>query len=309
MAGEVEIGTLLRRAAQLARYSFRWGVIPGLILSRLSSRVIDRLGGYTRPRLTDQRSLIERRDWNVLVILDACRYDAYLMSRERPHWGRLKPVYSPASITPHWLVRTWLGGDWRDTIYISGNIFANKSIGAMKHLHRYFRYRLADKFLDIVEVWRNSDPDTGAVPPERVYRAYRMVRTRMRLRGLRLGRDYRLVIHFMQPHTPYLATPRLNHLINRLDRETRRDGVGLGFEYVYIPMLRRALGAKADKALWRLYMDNLERAARYARLIAEENRGYTVITADHGEMLGEYNLYFHFDVATPELRVVPYHRL
>jgi len=129
MAGEVEIGTLLRRATQLAKYSARWGVIPGLILSRLSSRLIDRLGGYTRPDIEDQTSLIRRGDWGVLVILDACRYDAYLMSRERPHWGSLRPVYSPASITPHWLVRTWMDGEWGDTIYISANIFANKSIG------------------------------------------------------------------------------------------------------------------------------------------------------------------------------------
>jgi len=131
----------------------------------------------------------------------------------------------------------------------------------------------------------------------------------MRIRGYRLGRDYRMVIHFMQPHTPYLSTPRLNKLVNRLDRLTREDGVGLGFEYVYIPMLRNTLGDKADEVMWSLYMDNLERAARYARLIAEENRGMTVVTADHGEMLGEYNLYFHFDVATPQLRIVPYHRL
>ncbi len=310
MGQRLSIPTLLGRGIQFLRAGARYPSVPGLILSRLVGRGLDRLGVYNHPKVPRQKDIILRRDWGVLIILDACRLDAYLEAENKPLDGIVGAAYSGASVTPHWLMRTWLDGDWSDTIYISANIFANKSIGRMKHLHRYFDYNLGDVFMDIVEVWRTSmDRETGIIHPRHVYRAFRMVRTRMRLRKYVLGKDYRVVLHFMQPHLPYITMENLSRLINKLDKRLRDSGLALGYDYLFIPLLRK-YSSRERQLIWRHYMSNLEEALNYVRQIVMETKGVKkIITADHGEMLGEQNMYFHFDIDHPILRVVPLHIL
>jgi len=309
MVHNVSTYALLERTKQFIRGSLLYRDIPNLITSRLFSRALNRMGIFGSYRRLPQKSLITKRDWDVLIILDACRLDAYLKAKNRPRNGKIYSVYTGASITPHWLTRTWLDGDWSDTIYISANIFANKSIGRMAHLHRLFQYSLKDVFMDIVEVWRWIDGSTGIVSPEKVYRAYKTVKTRMRLKGYILGRDYRMVIHFMQPHLPYITMKKLASLINSLDRTLRESGISLGYDYLFIPLLRK-YSSREREILWRHYMNNLEEVLKYVNKIVEGEGGIRkVVTADHGEMLGEMNLYFHFDIDHPILRVVPYHIL
>ncbi len=300
----------IKRGTDIVKSSTRYPHLLPIIISRLTSRLIDRIGLFPHIDAPDQKRLIYSRDWDILIILDACRYDAYINSSAYKLGGDITFSWSPASITPHWVMRTWLDGDWRDVVYISANVFINKSLGAKKHLHRLFIYDLKDKFLDIIEVWRKgTDKRLHTVPPWNVYRAYRTTRLKMKLRGLELGRDYKMVIHFMQPHTPFITQERLNQLIYKLDEEIMKTGIQLGFEYLYIPYLRKHLRKDVvDKILWKGYQENLEIALLYVKKIVKENKGKNiVITSDHGEMMGEYNLYFHFDIENIQLRLVPYH--
>lgn len=82
-----------------------------------------------------------------------------------------------------------------------------------------------------------------------------------------------VVAHFMQPHYPYIGHKIVEPL---KEIEKVREG----------------------------YMDNLKLVLEYALKLAS---GKTVITADHGELLGEHGLVFHpegYDYK--ELREVPY---
>ncbi|HIQ13632.1 MAG TPA: hypothetical protein EYH44_04535 [Thermoprotei archaeon] len=301
---------LIKRGINIIRFSYRYRYLIPIILGRISSRLIDKAGGYPNIDAPDQKKLIHDINWDILIVLDACRYDAYKSSRASKLPGNIEYAWSPASITPHWIMRTWLDNKWNDIIYISANIFVNKSLGVRKHLHRLFLYDLRDKFMDIIEVWRRGmDRKLYTVTPWTVYRSYKMAKLRMELKGMRLGRDYRMVIHFMQPHTPYINHWKINRLIYSLDKEIMKSGTRLGFEYLYIPYLRRHLSKRdVDNLIWNGYMDNLNIALSYVEKIIGENKGKTIIiTSDHGEMMGEYNLYFHFDIETIQLRLVPFH--
>ncbi len=303
------IRSLVNRGRNILIYSLRYPNLLNIVSWRLFSRVLDKLDFFKKMDAPKQERLIHSRDWDILIILDACRYDAYIRSTAKRLGGEIGYAWSPASITPHWVMRTWIDGDWRDVLYISGNIFINKSLGRIRHLHRMFNYDLRGIFKDIIEVWRwGLDKELHTIHPKQMWRAYKMITTRMRIKGYKLGRDYKLVIHFIQPHIPFIALSHLNSLIYRLDDELGREGMGLGFEYILIPYLRKYIGKKElDKLLWKAYMENLEIALEYVEKIVLDSQGKIVISADHGEMLGEYNLYFHFDIESPQLRLVPYH--
>jgi PHD/YefM family antitoxin component YafN of YafNO toxin-antitoxin module len=58
-------------------------------------------------------------DWDVLAILDACRYDMFADTVELP--GTLSKVRSKASATDQFLRKNLDGRDATDTVYVTGN--------------------------------------------------------------------------------------------------------------------------------------------------------------------------------------------
>lgn len=73
--------------------------------------------------LIKQRKFIHGEDWDILIILDACRYDVF----EKVHGtyldGELKKVRSEGSETREWLKKTWV--DKYDLSYYSANPYVN----------------------------------------------------------------------------------------------------------------------------------------------------------------------------------------
>lgn len=53
-----------------------------------------------------QKNLINERDWDCLVILDACRYDYFEKVYEDYLSGDLRKVLSSGSCTEEWLNKT-----------------------------------------------------------------------------------------------------------------------------------------------------------------------------------------------------------
>jgi len=263
-------------------------------------------------RLIPQKRLIDSRAFDVLIILDACRWDILGEVVHEYLDGKLYAVRSPASVTIDWLVRTWGDRYWHDIHYISASPMVNKR-GIIREFdaRRHFRF--------ITEVWDwGWDRTLATVPPEKVNMAVRIARAKMRLRGLRLGRDYRMVIHYVQPHAPYVVFKRILELIERTslaediaDIALRREGKLAGkfaIDYVILALLKEHLGDvdKVNDMLRKAYIENLRWVLRYVSKLATTLPGRIAITADHGELLGEYGLYFHMTLPLPQLRVVPW---
>jgi hypothetical protein len=72
-------------------------------LTRLRWRAysrVQRLRGYQSPRMME-------RDWDTLVVLDACRYDIF--ADHHTLEGSLEPLYSIVSNTFEWLQKSFTG--------------------------------------------------------------------------------------------------------------------------------------------------------------------------------------------------------
>ena len=214
-------------------------------------------------------------------MLDACRYDYFASLNFFD--GELLPARSPASCTVDWL-RSVFPGRY-DLTYVSATPMVN-SRGVP-----VYGYRASDHFRRIVDVWDFGwDEELGTVPPWEVNEAA--------LRNV----DGRMVIHYLQPHGPYIGSVRLTV------RGQRRAAPSHPFapDLIVVELVRR--GAVGLELLRAAYRENLRLALRYVEeLVGRLPHKRIVVTSDHGELLGEGGRFLHpcgLDVR--ELRVVPW---
>lgn len=185
-------------------------------------------------------------DWDYLLLLDACRADTFESVSDLP--GETSRTVTGASMTVEWLENHVADTELHDIVYITGNqqVVAHQS-RLNPDFHSY----------EFVE----PDHPAGVATPEAVAAAAR-----------RAEREYpskRLLIHFVQPHTPYLG-PAGSGLNN-----------GLSLSQLY-----RQTDTSA-REIELAYRENLEIVLSVVRQLFSEFSGRFVVSADHGELLGE----------------------
>ena len=84
---------------------------PHIVWTRLLQK-------YFQARGHDGIDIMDR-DWDNLLILDACRYD--LFDEVFPHNGNLDSIVSRGSDTPEFLESNFVGRSFHDTVYVSAN--------------------------------------------------------------------------------------------------------------------------------------------------------------------------------------------
>ena len=269
-------------------------------------------------------------EWDYLIVLDACRYD-YLSSMYRRYLeGALLARLSPGIDTPSWC-RKALRRVFKDTIYISANPYINSTVPVKGCI-------VQGRFRKIVDVWRDGwDERLGTVPP--------WITTQSALEHL--AEAERMIVHYLQPHAPYLSpnylvtgfpTPRPGRAsILRWTRDrgeppitekTLRLAASMLWragliahpwpllEALRLPpaspmdMVRRLYGIKG---LREAYRENLDMVLGYVALLVNKILKHRpdariVVTADHGEVLGENGQYGH-SFEHPYVRLVPWLRV
>jgi hypothetical protein len=221
------------------------------------------------------------REWDLLVVLDACRPD--LLPPVADDYGFLlrdpDTIRSVGSSSEEWLDNTFGGRDARDVAYVTSNPFVES------HLDD-------DELAAVDHVWRTGwDDELGTVPPRAV--------TDAAVRRARADDPARLLVHYMQPHYPFRSAPDLG----RMDR----DGFGT-------PSLdsdvwtRLQVGAVSRERLWEAFVDNLRWVLDDVAILLENvDADRVAITADHGNAFGEWRVYGHpSGVAIDPLRRVPW---
>lgn len=193
---------------------------------------------------------VMEEDWDNLILLDTCRYDKFKKLNTIP--GKLESRNSLGSTTPEFLAKNFHGGKFYDTIYIS----ANAVIGS--HMDRM-------EFFKVIGLWNDKelDDDIGyLIHPELV--------VEKTLETVRKHPDKRLIIHFLQPHAPFVFK----------DGEPVEDPI-----YRYMDGCWR--GRVPGETIVELYEENLEFVLSYVKELLQELDGKSIVSADHGEMLGE----------------------
>ena len=172
------------------------------------------------------------RDWDILVLLDACRVDA--LSAVAPEYEFLSGIDSLQSVGGHSsesIAKTFVDeyeAEIRNTAYLSANVYTHQILKSHHHnpvsTRKDRTYKLLAKaptvdvstlgriehlyqFEPVGEVWPYGLVD-GGTPPRYVT-----------ARGIAVGRTKqfdRLILHYLQPHTPFTATA------HREDRDLHR---------------------------------------------------------------------------------------
>jgi len=282
-------------------------------------------------------------NWDIAIILDACRYDFFKRFYRYFFEGYLERIVSKGSCTAEWFKKTFTSV-YNDTIYVSGNPFINsysitiKGCCARKH------------FRTIVDIWARSwDPILGTVLPQSMNKS--LLKTFEHYRGKRI------IAHYLQPHAPYISpryfvagfsfpdvlkgslftllpsahpkgesqindmlgfgkvSRRLETLLNWIEKIIKRAKLGNGIVLEIRRTLKMPPKSPLDATrrlygvagLRKAYTINLLIVLEILTYVLENLDGRIVITSDHGEFLGEKNMFRHpCGVEDPILRHVPY---
>jgi hypothetical protein len=209
---------------------------------------------------------IPRADWDNLIVLDACRTDAFKRVIGEQN---IETRLSKGSATYEWAERNFTGQTLDDTVYVTANPHINIECG--------------DCFHHIESVWRDEwDKDHNTVLPNKVTEA-----------AMEIARDYpnkRLIIHYIQPHSPYIGEtaaelPQEGNLRRTRQRALYNDLPSV--ESKVFELLR--IGEVDRELVWQAYVESLEAVWESVQRLLPELEGKTVVTADHGEAFGEWS--------------------
>ncbi|QLG26032.1 hypothetical protein HUG10_00055 [Halorarum halophilum] len=276
---------------------------------------------------------VVEEEWDYLVVLDACRYDFFEELYDEYLDGTLEKRRSRGSATPEWAAKTFT--DHVDLTYLSANPFIN-SLGIPLNELKWgasceYDWAAADHIAEVVDLWREAwDDDLGAVVPEAVTAA-----ARERLDGAR-GSD-RMIVHYLQPHAPYLRRgrgrklerirggvlepegagenghrdwPGVGALRRRFERRLGRSqlAMALGMLVELDPASVFDLGTRGlRRTIETYYEENLRLALAATSDLAADLEGRVVVTSDHGEAFGEQDVWeHHVETHIPTLVDVPW---
>lgn len=206
-------------------------------------------------------------DWDVCIILDACRYDLYEEVR-----GPANSEWSIASKTGTFISRTFDKNKSAETAYVSANPHAKDII--------------TFPWQSFTGLWdKGWDEDLKTVPPRIVSRY-----------GLATREQYpdaKIILHYMQPHHPF--TPAGYQLFgtwaDSIDVWNHLEEGNIAFEEVW----------NAYRENLEFVMDEVD------LLIKALDNERVLITSDHGNAAGEYGMYGHpGGLFLPSTRQVPW---
>ena len=271
-------------------------IIPGSI-DRLRSE-IERFGFIDGVRYWKRQASVRtradvtgvnvyERDWDALILLDACRVDELeRQSRRFEFLSEMNKIPSVATYSPSWMANTF--GDATqteldNTAYITANPFSKEiseveEVGYVDHVWQYA-----------------TDPSLNVVPPRPV--------TDRAIETARSKSLDRLIIHYMQPHAPFIrqSDGELETILQGVQSENDY-GEGLGvWPAIYAGHVDSDEVVEAYRETLALVLQDVE------LLLKNLNAPETVISADHGQLFGEKGLFGHpSNMPLPAVQYVPW---
>lgn len=235
---------------------------------------------------------IYERDWDLLIVLDACRLDAIEKVQDEYDFLRqVNSIWSVGSTSFEWMPLTFRNkylDEIERTAYITGNpyterVFEEKRNPPVRDSIPFgpTDYDVVDSesFQYLEELWKyNFEDSFNRLPP-------RFTTDRAVSAGREINAD-RFIIHYMYPHDPYPLA---------------EEGLRKPFEKLMAGQVSRGV-------VWDLYIENLRYVLEEVELLLENfEANKVIITADHGEAFGEYGFYAHeIGCPLPSVRRVPW---
>lgn len=203
------------------------------------------------------------QDWDNLVVFDACRYDLFEDIVGTDRFDSYETVWSLGSNTGEWTLRNFRNDDHQttfgDTVYVTGNISVSRRVSGRN-------------FHDIYNVWETGfNEGIGCVPPDAVLNAAREANETYP--------NKRLVVHVLQPHCPFITRDGHRYTSDVFEPpNVQRES------YVWHDLMK---GNVSYEAFMEAYGETLRLGWEIIEPLFDELNGRTVVTADHGNMMGE----------------------
>lgn len=250
---------------------------------------------------------ILKEDWQYLIIFDACRFDYFKKHYINYFQGKLEKRRSSGTWTLEWLEKNFTDY-YANIAYISSTSFCDSRKPA-KLLGHHFDPK--KHFVKIYNTW-NPKENTGlyVTPPDSVNKIAR--------KAIMSHPNWRFIIHYFQPHLPTLENEKeLRGKLMKSDKFYTQKKKNKSKKYfnrilnhifgnAFIWKMSEFYGIEPmiyEEAVWREkgkngyidgYEENLKIVMESAKKLIEHlPPGKVVITADHGEMLGERNFFGH----------------
>jgi hypothetical protein len=208
-------------------------------------------------------------EWELCIILDACRVDALCeVSSDYGFIANIEERWSVGSMSEEWMKKTFSRTENQTllkTAYVTSNVFS-KNV-----LH-------GDQFLLLEEVWKyGSDSESKVTLPRAITD-----------RAVDIHRELepdRLLVHYMQPHHPFVGE------VSSVS-EFKPDPFGEKRADTVVDAYRK--GEVPHEKFWGMYMSNLRLVLNDVELLLENIDAESVlITSDHGEAMGEWWVHGH----------------
>lgn len=247
------------------------------------------------PHQTHLLDELRERDRWTLIVFDAGRHDYLAPLLSDTFAGDVQGAFSAARDTFEWASTTWRG-DFEDVTYVTGMVPVSDEIpdfDANDFKRLYGGVNPGDSIGDIRKVWETHwDDRVGTVPPEAVTDV-----------ALEYADRDKLVVHYAQPHSPYIGTPTLLGYTDGVNAQAKTgrpndEPIWEGVRAGDVTQLELRLS----------YWGNAVRAIK-ASVPLVRSRNNVVATSDHGEALGEWGKYTHDRAPHPKRRVVPWQRI
>jgi len=207
-------------------------------------------------------------EWDLLILLDcATPRMVQEVETEYPFLGEVGSLTSIGTCSNEWMRRTFTS-KYRDAMGDTLHVTANTS--SERHLD-------GEQFLHLEEVWRDGwSKELGTIPAPTVTD---------RAIALRRANDARrTIVHYMQPHLPFVPND-INS--NSVTREGIQDE-GLGLKE-----LHEEAGYSREE-LWDASIENLRYVLDSVEtLLSNFEAERVVISSDHGQAFGEDGIWSH----------------
>ncbi|MFB6095489.1 MAG: hypothetical protein ABEJ71_03430, partial [Halodesulfurarchaeum sp.] len=170
--------------------NYKYRVFPRVKHIRGATRlkqILDRLTLIEVEKYDDEPTGIADLEWNNLIVLDGCRHDLY----EEVNGPTEKRV-TLGSNTKEFLKKNFSDGDWSDVVYVTANPHL------APHLFEDITGRdVEETFKEVYHAYmdRWSDEHNTVLPEDLVDAAEEAIEDHP---------DARLIVHFMQPHYPFI---------------------------------------------------------------------------------------------------------
>lgn len=244
-----------------------------------TSYVYESILRQLNPYMSKESEYVLDKDWNILIILDACRVDLleevadeYDFISDPPH----NTIYSASSYSKGWMENNFTGdisekynNKMKDTIYISGNPFTEEVFNG-------------DEFFELDQVWKYGwDDEKGYMPPNII--------TDRAIKKFRDTENKNMIVHYMQPHAPFIGENNLGYHINSNHFGDTKSNIK-----DRTPWELYRDGEITKPELWGSYKNTLRVVLDSLEILLESvDSDDVIISADHANGIGEKGIYGH----------------